>query len=182
MWQKLRMKVLYNGFPEILGRALCPYLHRLWRGYDGQQWIVVVAQHSYLWWRWWWSRTFVSEVLQPGNKIQSHYHNYKHFFRKKWCNVITFWGICFLEVAMLKTKWCARSQNIAWFLNFSAFSTRFSQIWLSPLVDACQPTYLTNLKKEKHWLACSPSNYTWGFSAIIGDGFGYSSFQGLLLH
>jgi hypothetical protein len=35
---------------------------------------------------------------------------------------------------------------------------------LSPLVDACQPTYLSNLKKEKHWLACSPSNYSWGFS------------------
>jgi hypothetical protein len=59
---------------------------------------------------------------------------------------------------------------------------RFSQIWLSPLVDACQPTYLTNLKKEKHWLACSPSDYSWDFSAISRDGFGYSGFQGLLLH
>jgi len=34
-------------------------------------------------------------------------------------------------------------------LFYFLYSLTYSQIWLSPIVDDCQPTYITNLEKKK---------------------------------
>ncbi len=52
---------------------------------------------------------------------------------------------CFLgKFTCLDNMWLKYRRNI-----FIYFSLTCSQIWLNPLVDDCQPTYLTNLGGKK---------------------------------
>ncbi len=92
---------------------------------------------------------FIGEFSQlDENKIQGA-KGTKGLFWKQWAKVVTLWRGKKSKVTRFKERFPTSCQIIGGILIFSTSLLNSSQIWLNPLMHDHQPTYFTNLKKQK---------------------------------
>jgi len=97
------------------------------------------------------SSVFLWQISTTKRAKKGGCQRYKGRFWKKWAQVVTSWRTKF-EINMFRPVAPISHQFIGGNPNFFYFPLSACQIWRHPLVEDRQPTYFTNLKKQKKTL------------------------------